>query len=394
MRAQLVLSACGDPEADVRQAGFGLVGDLAKAAISLLAPHVAQLAQASLRALEPQVISRKARVRLGGSGVSCPPRTLGARRWAESAAWWWCAWRWCAQDAIRSCNNACWSLGELAVRLAPEHVAPWATAAAERAATLLAAGTRQLPPSLVENAAITLGRVAWRAPEALAPHLGHFCTPWCQVRAALGQRCAWMGDPRWVACGRFTCVRCGRVCVSRGAQALRNVRDDVEKEQAFHGLCQLLRRNAEPVLAPGPAFAALAVAVTSWRNLRSVQLQQELHQVRGGSGRGPARSAWWRVAPGSSVRACPCLLADASRHPGAHGGGGELAAGVVGAGAGHGTAAGGVEWGPCMTIDARLADHPPDKTGQDWTCTARCIRSRSLCSLPLFWLNERFCRAR
>lgn len=55
--------------------------------------------------------------------------------------------------------------------------------------------------------AITLGRVAWVCPAQLAPHLGHFIAAW--------------------------------------TSALRSIRDDVEKEHAFLGLCALLRINPE-----------------------------------------------------------------------------------------------------------------------------------------------------
>ena len=58
--------------------------------------------------------------------------------------------------------------------------------------------------------AITLGRVAWVCPGQIAPHLAHFVGPWCY--------------------------------------ALRNIRDDIEKEHAFLGLCALLRANPEVAL--------------------------------------------------------------------------------------------------------------------------------------------------
>jgi hypothetical protein len=38
--------------------------------------------------------------------------------------------------------------------------------------------TGALPRSLVENAAITLGRSAWMCPEPLAPHVSAFLGPW------------------------------------------------------------------------------------------------------------------------------------------------------------------------------------------------------------------------
>ena len=64
------------------------------------------------------------------------------------------------------------------------------------------------------RSAITLGRVAWVCPGQIAPHLAHFAGPWCY--------------------------------------ALRNIRDDIEKEHAFLGLCALLRAN--PEVALGHAF--------------------------------------------------------------------------------------------------------------------------------------------
>ena len=43
---------------------------------------------------------------------------------------------------------------------------------------LLQVPTGGLPRSLVENAAITLGRIAWMCPEPLAPHAAAFLGPW------------------------------------------------------------------------------------------------------------------------------------------------------------------------------------------------------------------------
>ena len=55
--------------------------------------------------------------------------------------------------------------------------------------------------------AITLGRVSWICPDPIAPHLGQFLAVWCG--------------------------------------ALRNVRDDIEKEHAFLGLFSMLRLNPQ-----------------------------------------------------------------------------------------------------------------------------------------------------
>ena len=65
----------------------------------------------------------------------------------------------------------------------------------------------QLKHVCEECSAITLGRVAWICPDVIAPHLGTFTGVWCA--------------------------------------SLRNIRDDVEKEHAFLGLCAMLRINPQ-----------------------------------------------------------------------------------------------------------------------------------------------------
>jgi transportin-1 len=53
----------------------------------------------------------------------------------------------------------------------------------ERLVPILAAPMGTMPRSIMENSAITLGRVAWVAPEPIAPHLELFVGTWCQVCA-------------------------------------------------------------------------------------------------------------------------------------------------------------------------------------------------------------------
>ena len=169
------------------------------------------------------------------------------------------------QETLKSCNNACWALGEMVIKLQPDalkqggvagkHIdcdtgtcsqrprAPTHTclasaeSIAERTAGILIHGGR-LTRSIIENSAITLGRVAWMCPEQVAPHLAHFCAAWCN--------------------------------------ALRGIRDDTEKEHAFMGLCSVIRLNPEPAMA---AFGAVAAAVVSWRQVKCEVLANSLAQV-------------------------------------------------------------------------------------------------------------------
>ncbi|KXZ52849.1 hypothetical protein GPECTOR_8g231 [Gonium pectorale] len=197
---QMLTVACADPCPDVRQSAFALVGDLASACVAHLLPVLEGLVGRSLALCELPALS----------------------------------------DAnLPSANNACWSLGEVVVKVDSERMAPHAEAIAHRMTSILAySGPGRMPPSILENASITLGRTAWRCAEQLAPHLGHFVAAWC------GQ--------------------------------LRNIRDGTEKEHAFLGLCRLVRMNPEAAL---PAFPVLCAAFASWRSLACEGLRNEMAQI-------------------------------------------------------------------------------------------------------------------
>ncbi|CAA6660469.1 unnamed protein product [Spirodela intermedia] len=91
-----------------------------------------------------------------------------------------------------------------------------------------------LNKSLIENSAITLGRLAWVCPELVAPHMEHFMQCWCSA-----------------------------LCT----------------EDAFRGLCAMVRSN------PSGAMNSLAIlfkAVASWHEIRSEDLHNEVSQVLNG----------------------------------------------------------------------------------------------------------------
>ena len=77
--------------------------------------------------------------------------------------------------------------------------------------------------SLLENTAITLGRLGLCAPDLTAVALGSFVGPWCI--------------------------------------ALRSIRGGIEKEHAFHGLVHMIRLNPH---APLNALEQLCDAFASW----------------------------------------------------------------------------------------------------------------------------------
>ena len=52
---------------------------------------------------------------------------------------------------MSACNNACWALGELAVKSAPEELGPYALAVVERLVPILSAPVGSMPRSIIEN---------------------------------------------------------------------------------------------------------------------------------------------------------------------------------------------------------------------------------------------------
>lgn len=136
-------------------------------------------------------------------------------------------------------NNACWAAGEVAVRTPAAALEPFIVPLAQAVVPLLSArlGDRHL----VHNAAITLGRIAAAHPDPLVPHLGSFVREWCA--------------------------------------ALRSIRDDVEKEHAFAGLCALVRRNPG---AAAPHFAPLCLACSSWMRLHNEGLHRDMVSILAG----------------------------------------------------------------------------------------------------------------
>ena len=63
------------------------------------------------------------------------------------------------------------------------------------------------PKTLLENTAITIGRMGFVCPQEVAPSLNNFVRPWCT--------------------------------------SLRNIRDNDEKDSAFRGMCQMISVNPQ-----------------------------------------------------------------------------------------------------------------------------------------------------
>ena len=100
-------------------------------------------------------------------------------------------------------------------------MSPFAPQVLERLIMLINSGSHNR--SLMENCAITLGRVGLACPEIVAPHLERFVQRWCM--------------------------------------ALRIVKDEEEKESAFRGLCCLIKANPSGVVKN---FVYVCDAIAAW----------------------------------------------------------------------------------------------------------------------------------
>lgn len=177
-------------QTDVRQSAFALVGDLSKHCIVHLAPLLSQYLPILVKNL-----------------------TLGEHSTSRTRR---------QNPMISVCNNACWAVGELTTKIGAD-IAPFTVQILP--ALIHNLSNQTLNPSLLQNTAITLGRLALVCPNDVAPQLEVFAVQWCYRMARM--------------------------------------RDDIEKDHACRGLCQLIRLNPQGILQ---AFVPFLIVVASWQN--------------------------------------------------------------------------------------------------------------------------------
>ncbi|CAI5931242.1 unnamed protein product [Closterium sp. NIES-64] len=197
----LLLQCCAVDANDVKQSSLALLGDLTKSCVQQVRP------------------------RLNDFLSVCVAQLNGPESFVH--------------ERISVANNACWALGELAVKVR-EEISPAVVPVLNNIVPVLtsAQNPRGTNLALVENCAITLGRFAWVCPDVLAPQASHFLVPFLTT--------------------------------------LKGIRDDVEKEEAFKGLCAVLRLNP---MAASTAIHPLLLAIGSWREIHSAELKAEIHQL-------------------------------------------------------------------------------------------------------------------
>lgn len=128
-----------DPENEVRQSSYALLGDCAKYVFTQLQPFLSTLLPLLVQQLDLDAILEE-QIETGFSVI----------------------------------NNACWSAGEIAIQHG-KGMEPYVTQLLQRYLAIL--GNPEVPKSVVENAAIALGRLGLDNSSIMAPHLATFSEP-------------------------------------------------------------------------------------------------------------------------------------------------------------------------------------------------------------------------
>ncbi|TRY96227.1 hypothetical protein DNTS_013744 [Danionella cerebrum] len=174
----LMYQCMQDKMPEVRQSSFALLGDLTKACFQHVKPCIANFMPILGTNLNPELIS--------------------------------------------VCNNATWAIGEIAIQMGSE-MQPYVPMVLQQLVEII--NRPNTPKTLLENTAITIGRLGYVCPQEVAPMLQQFIRPWCT--------------------------------------SLRNIRDNEEKDSAFRGICTMITVNPGGVVQD---FIFFCDAVASWMN--------------------------------------------------------------------------------------------------------------------------------
>lgn len=204
---QLLYQCMQDLMPEVRQSSFALLGDLTKACFQHVNPCISDFLPILGQNLNPEIIS--------------------------------------------VCNNATWAIGEISVKLGRD-MKPYIPMVLTQLVTII--NRPNTPKTLLENTAITIGRLGYVCPEEVAPMLQQFIRPWCS--------------------------------------SLRNIRDNEEKDSAFRGICSMIRVNPGGVVHD---FIFFCDAVASWVNPKA-DLKQTFHEILHGFKNQVGNENWQRFS--------------------------------------------------------------------------------------------------
>ncbi|XP_064626357.1 transportin-1-like isoform X2 [Lineus longissimus] len=217
---KLLFQCMQDPMPEVRQSSFALLGDLTKACFQHVLPFIGDFMPILGANLNPEFIS--------------------------------------------VCNNATWAIGEISIQmeLHKEKVSGTNTPGADMRPYIPLVLTHLIeiinrpntPKTLLENTAITIGRLGLVCPQEVAPLLQQFIRQWCT--------------------------------------SLRNIRDNEEKDSAFRGVCHMISFNPGGVAQD---FIFFCDAVASWVNPKD-DLKQMFFKILHGFKSHYGEEYWGRFA--------------------------------------------------------------------------------------------------
>lgn len=186
----LLYSSMQNETPEVRQSSFALLGDFSKTCFVHVEPYVGQFLPVLAAHLDP------------------------------------------TYPAV--CNNAAWAIGELALQIGNK-IEPFLPSMVDPLIQIMVRD--RSPKTLIENTAITLGRLGYACPTVVAPQLQLFLHPWCI--------------------------------------SMRNIRDNEEKDTAFRGLCAMIKQNPYGAI---PHFIFFCDAVNSWQSPKE-DLRAEFYEI-------------------------------------------------------------------------------------------------------------------
>ncbi|XP_013773250.1 transportin-1-like isoform X2 [Limulus polyphemus] len=204
---QLLFQCMQDPIPEVRQSSFALLGDLSKACFQHVNPCISDFMPILGQNLNPEFIS--------------------------------------------VCNNATWAIGEISVKLGSD-MKPYVPMVLNQLVVII--NKPNTPKTLLENTAITIGRLGYVCPEEVAPMLQQFIRPWCA--------------------------------------SLRNIRDNEEKDSAFRGICSMIGVNPGGVVQD---FIFFCDAVASWVSPKA-DLKQMFYEIFHGFKNQVGEANWKRFS--------------------------------------------------------------------------------------------------
>ena len=176
----LLFQCMQDRVPEVRQSSFALLGDLTRACFHYVHPFAKDFLPVLSKNLNPELIS--------------------------------------------VCNNSTWAIGELAMQMGRD-IRAFLPLFSSILIENINRSEPDTPKTLLENTAITIGRIGNACPDELSRFLPQFIRPWCI--------------------------------------SLRTIRDNEEKDSAFRGLCAMISCNPNGIV---DEFIYFCDAIVSWNN--------------------------------------------------------------------------------------------------------------------------------